>query len=311
MYFINKHSPKEFMKGIDFLREAVEKDPANPFAYAGLATGYAQMGHGPDPESRYKELAKAAALRAISLDSTLPDPYVVLAMIKGYYDYKWDEAISLFEKANSMNNSIAMSHFHYAWHLAVLGRYEEALKEHLIAKQLAPLELIYTADLGSLYYWMNKPDNAIREAELALEQDQNFAWAWWLLGNAYNQKKRFNKAIEAHKKAVTLDLGWEWALGNTYAMAGETEKAKIIIDKLESGEIMPRIALGLTFINISLGDMDEAYKWVNLANDDPWVAALATWPGLEQFRQDPRFNQFLIDKNLHEVKPYLETIKNQ
>lgn len=310
MYYINKHSQNEFMKGMGFLQQAVEEDPANPWAYAGLATGYAQMGHGPEPEARYKDLAKAAALRAMSLDSTIPDPYVVLAMIKGYYEYDWDEALSLFKKANEMNNSIALSHFQYAWNLAVLGRYDEALKENLIAKKLAPLDLIYTADLGSLYYWMHRSDDAIKEATLALEQNKDFAWAWWVLGNAYEQKGLFDKAIEAHQKAVGLDPSWSWALGKTYAMAGEMEKAKDILNELKSEEIMPRTALGIAFIDISLGDIDEAYKYVDLANDDPWVAALATWPGLERFRQDPRFNQFLIDKNLYKVKPYVETIKN-
>lgn len=311
MYFINKHSTKEFMKGMEFLKEAVEKDPANALAYAGLATGYAQMGHGPDPEARFKALAKAAASRAISLDSTIPEPYVVLGMIKGYYEFEWDEALRLFRKANKMNNSIAMSHFQYAWHLAILGRYEEALKEHLLAKQLAPLELIYTADLGSLYYWMNRSDDAINEEKQALKQDNNFVWAWWVLGEAYAQKGMLDKAIEAHKKAVSLDSVWKWTLGNTYALAGETKKANEILNELKLGEIMPRTALGITFINISLENMDEAYKWVELAKGDPWVAALGTWPGLEKFRQDPRFKQFLIDKNLPPVKPYLETVNGQ
>lgn len=298
MYYINKHSLEESKKGIEFLLEAVEEDPANPWAYSGLAIGYAQMGHGPDPEARYKDLAKDAALRAMSLDSTIPGPYVVLAMIKGYYEYEWDEAINLFKKANEMNNSIALSHFQYAWNLAVLGRYDEALKEHLLAKQLAPLELIYTADLGSLYYWMHRSDDAIKEATLALELNKDFAWAWWVLGNAYGQKGEFDMAIEAHQKAVDLDRSWSWALGNTYAMAGKIEKAKGILNELKSEEMMPRTALGIGLINISLGDIDEAYKYVNLANDDPWVAALGTWPGLERFREDPRFQQFLIDKNL-------------
>ena len=311
MYFINKHSPNEFDKGMDYLQEAVEKDPANPLAYGGLAIGYAQMGHGPDPESRYKELAKAAALRAISLDSTIPEPYMVLAMIKGYYEYDWEESERLFKKANSMNNSIAMSHFHYAWHLVILGRYEEAVKEHLLAKQLDPLTPIYTADMGSLYYWLNRPDDAINEIRQALELDKNFDWAWWVLGEAYAQKELFDKAIEAHETAVGLDSTWLWALGNTYAMAGKTEKARGILNELELGVTMPRTALGMAFINISLGDIDSAYKWVELAKDDPWVAALGTWPGLERFRKDPRFKQFLTDKNLPLVKPYIETIKSQ
>ena len=203
------------------------------------------------------------------------------------------------------------SHFHYAWLLVILGRYKEDVKEHLLAKQLDPLTPIYTADMGSLYYWMNRPDDALNEVKQALELDENFDHAWWALGNVYNQKGMFDKAIEAHKRAISLDSSWKWALGNTYALAGETEKAEEVLNELKAGEISPRVAVGIIFINISLGNVDEAYEWLKFASDDPWIAALATWPGLELFRMDPRFKQFLIDKNLPKVKPYLELIKDQ
>jgi TolB-like protein len=46
MYFLKQYTPDSIEKGLPYLHQAVELDPANARAYAGLALGYNTIGHG-------------------------------------------------------------------------------------------------------------------------------------------------------------------------------------------------------------------------------------------------------------------------
>jgi TolB-like protein len=47
MHHLRKGTPEGFQKGMAYLNEAVDIDPADPLAYAGLASGYVTLGHTP------------------------------------------------------------------------------------------------------------------------------------------------------------------------------------------------------------------------------------------------------------------------
>ena len=72
MFHLNKSTPEGLQKGMAYLHEAVEKDPADPLAYAGLALGYIEIAHGADPTEDALQRAKAAAGTALKLDSSWP-----------------------------------------------------------------------------------------------------------------------------------------------------------------------------------------------------------------------------------------------
>lgn len=302
MYFLNKSTPEEFQKGLGYLHQAIEKDPADPHAYVGLAEGYAMLGHGPNPANTYWQRGKAAALKAIELDSTLARAYTALATISLYYEGDYEGAERAFLKANGINPNIAVNHFHYAWYHVLFGQMNKALVEQKLAKELDPLTPIFTADLGSLYYWMGMDDEAIVELKEALELDGGFGHAWWMLGNVYLRKGWADQAIAAHIRAVEINPVWNWALANTYVLSGNEDKASSIITEIKDAKtITPRVAFGLVQINVSLGDIDEAFYWLEYGTPDVWIPFIRTWPGFELLREDPRFTTFLQAKNLPAV----------
>ncbi|MDH3708770.1 MAG: helix-turn-helix domain-containing protein, partial [Cyclobacteriaceae bacterium] len=193
IYFLNKSTPADFQKGLDFLHQAIENDPANAYSYAGLAEGYIALLHGPNPSITYWQRAKAAAARAIELDSTLAKAHAVLAMIKLYHENDWEGAEQAFIKASNLNPDLAINHFHYAWYKIIFGQREEALKEQKLAKELDPLTPIYTADLGSMYYWLGQYDEAKFALDEALELDSAFGHSWWMMGNVLAQQGKFDQ----------------------------------------------------------------------------------------------------------------------
>ena len=97
-YNLYQLTPEGIKKGLEYLHEAVRIDPAEPFAYAGLALGYLDIAHGPfDPGDAYIK-AESAALQAIKLDSTIAEIHLALAEICMYSSWKFNEAEKHFKR---------------------------------------------------------------------------------------------------------------------------------------------------------------------------------------------------------------------
>ncbi|HEX6999299.1 MAG TPA: tetratricopeptide repeat protein [Gammaproteobacteria bacterium] len=164
MYYLNRSRPEDVETGLRLLHEAVNRDPADPLAYAGLARGYATVSHGANPAPDAWQRAQAAALRALALDPELPEACAALADVKLYYEWDLPGAERAFQRALELNPGLAMSHYHYAWYLALIGRLDEAIAEHTRARDLDPLTPLHSAWLGSLYLYRGDYDLALEAA---------------------------------------------------------------------------------------------------------------------------------------------------
>jgi len=301
MFHLNKFTPEGTEKGLDYLRQAIEKDPADPLAYAGLARGYSIVGHGPAPSPEALPRAKAAALKALELDETLAEAHAVLAEVKLYYDWDWAGAEQGFQHALELNANLATAHAHYAWYLVLLGRLDEALTEMKRAQELDPLAPIYSAWLGQQYWYAGQYDEAIDEARKSLELDSDFAVGLYALGSIYAAKGMYEEAIVAHQKAGAVDPDLGWLLGHTYAMAGRRDEALNVLAELGE-EYQQRNAWGVAEIYAALGEKDEALRWLEAAYEyrHNWIPWMGRNPNYEPLRDDPRFGDLLRRMNLPE-----------
>ena len=68
MHYMNQGDKESFKAGLEFLHEAIDKDPGDPFAYAALALGYATQGHGQVNAEEAFNRAVSAAKKAIKID---------------------------------------------------------------------------------------------------------------------------------------------------------------------------------------------------------------------------------------------------
>ncbi|MEE9279641.1 MAG: tetratricopeptide repeat protein [Myxococcota bacterium] len=262
MYYLNKSTPEEFQQGLAYLHEAVEKNPGDPLAYAGLALGYATLGHGPAPPLDAWPKAQAAALRALKLDDTLAEAHLALGDAKLYYEWDWAGAEQSLRRALELDPSLAMAHYHYAWHHALFGRLDEAIVEHKRAQELDPLTPLYTAWLGGLYWYGGQYEEAIAEAEKSLQLDPGFGQGLFVLGAAYAESGMYAEAIAAHQAAAAANPAWRFGLGRSYAMAGRTDEARQILADLSGEEPTPWGAWGLAVLNTALGEKNEAFRWL-------------------------------------------------
>jgi len=294
MFLLNQTTPDAFKKGMEYLHQAVEEDPADALAYAGLANGYVTLAHGPDPSRDSLFRAKAAATTAIELDPTLPQAVFALGVIKGYHDWDWIEGERDLRRAIELNPSFAMAHYHLAWFLALQGQMQEAIAEHIKARDADPLNPLHTAWLGELYRMDKQYDKAITEVHKAMELNPGFPVSQHVLSFIYADQGKWDQAVEAMRQASKADPEWHWILGAMCAAAGRTAEARGILAELEAQPVDPWGALWRAVINAALGEKEAAFKWANHEPHHPWIAAMALkeWEIFtKQVVGDPRFEE--------------------
>ncbi len=85
-FYNNKWTKEGFERGIEYFNQALQKEPRNARAYAGLAVAYGGLGVYGDITGYPR--GKAASLKALQIDDTLAEAHNTLAWAKFTYD--WD-----------------------------------------------------------------------------------------------------------------------------------------------------------------------------------------------------------------------------
>ncbi len=303
MFYVDQETPEGIEKGLAFLREAIEKDPAHALPYAGLAIAYNTIGHGPSPPPDAFVRAKAAALRALELDDTLAEAHAAIAMIELYggTDWDWEGAGQAFQRALEFNSSLGRIQINYGWYHILYGRFDEAIEAMKRAKEVDPLHPLFPAYLGWVYWSLGRYEEAMDEVRKSLELNPDYVVAFYVQGVIYSSKGMYEEAIEAHRKAAEINPDWKWGLGHTYALAGRRDEALEVAAELES-QPQAWYTWGLAEIYAALGEKDKAFRWLEEAYTQrhsylPWL----NWnPNYAPLFDDPRFDDIARRMNLPE-----------
>ena len=299
MFYVSQNNPESFEKGMRYLHQAVEIDPAEPLAYAGLAQGYVTLGHGGAEQADAYPRAKAAAEQALKLDPEMAEAVGTLADVALYYEWDWAKAEELFRRALALNPSLAMTHYHNAWYLVIFDRLDEAIAEHKLARDLDPLRALNTGWLGDLYNYAGRSDEAIVEAKKAIELNPNFWPSYKILSRAYSRKGMHQEAIAAAMRLIELEpLRGYPLLALAYLAAGEREQALTIVPKMggtsRGFNLVGQVYLALGDKDKALQELEDAYK----AHEStvPWVRARGY--GWDSMFDNQRFQDLLRRMNL-------------
>jgi TolB-like protein/DNA-binding winged helix-turn-helix (wHTH) protein/Flp pilus assembly protein TadD len=299
-YFWNKRTADGLKVGLAYFNQAVEEDPSYAQAYSGLADTYALLGDWQyavmTPAQAYPK-AKAAALKAVELDKTLGEAHNSLAFVLDGFDWDLDSGGKEFRRAIELNPGYATAHHWYAWHLGLLGRYDEAIAEMRKAESLDPLSLIINADLAELLVIAHSYDESMRQSRKTIEMDPNFAMAHNQLGQAYLQQHVYEQAVVELQKAVQLSARSPTCIANlarAYALSGRRKEAvKLLSDLKTSSTPGFSHASEIASIYVSLGDKDEAMNWLEKGYAERFNPGVLIRPGFDPLRSDPRFRDLV------------------
>ena len=299
-YFFNRAVDKaDYRKASGYFQQAIEADPTYAAAYAELAICYAALGYlGLEPPEAVFPQARAAAVRALELDSLLGEAHVALGHVESFFGWNFTAAEQELRRGLELNPRYANAYLSYMTLLVAQNRSEEAIAVMKRAQEVEPLSLIMLAAAARPYYNARRYDEAIAQSQKALEIDPNFGRAHYWLGLSYEQLSRPADAIrELEQLSARAPMSLYLAsLGHAYAVGGQRGNAERVLRDLQARSDTSYVSpFDFATLYAGLGDRPRALEWLEkaYARRVPYLVFLAVDPQFDAFRADPRFRDLV------------------
>jgi TolB-like protein/Tfp pilus assembly protein PilF len=204
-FFWNKRTGDDLRKSIDYLKQAIAKDPNYALAYAALADSYGILRFygGASPDESIVP-AGAAAKKALELDDSLAEAHASLGLI-ATEELDIHRGVSELERAVQLKPNYATAHHWLSLALTTLGESDRAIAELKRALELDPLSMVINADLSIGYIYARRYGEAEAQARKTLEIDPRSFLAHYYLGMALQLQGHLKEAIPEFQKAVDLN----------------------------------------------------------------------------------------------------------
>lgn len=295
-FCVAKYTPEGCFTGIRLLEQALAAEPDYPSAYVMLASAYVilcHFGHLPPKEGMPK--AKAAALRALELDSTMAEAHTGLARVLYTYDWDWTGAEQEFRRALELDSNSSEALHYYGYFLWGMARYEEALAKLNRAVELDPLSVLLTMDVVWPLIGLGRYQAAAEQAEKLIAFEPSFWGGYWdralpkmaamMRSESMGEKEMAlaREAIADLQKALALGGGAIMLghLAGTMAFLGRTTEAEGYLAELAA---QPHVTpYHWILVYTGMGDQARLTEWWHKAIDyrDPalavWKAIADTW----------------------------------
>jgi serine/threonine-protein kinase len=303
-YRIGKVTPTEIHAGMDALRKAIDLDPTFALAHAALAEAYRRLPISSDVDPREAfPLAKAAAQRALEIDSELAEAHSVLGWVAFWYEWNWPAAETEFRRAIELNPSVAEAHLGYAHLLSNTGRNDEAVEQGRLARELDPLSPLVNTITAGFLASDHRGDEARMLLKRALDIDPGFWVAHLVRGGVALGAGNYAVAIAEFTLAKDNSGGSMQAvsmLGYALAKSGDSEGSRRILDEaLRETNTRYIPASSIATLYLGLGDVDNALAWLERAQveRDVRMTFLKVDHRWDPLRGQPRFDALV--RSLH------------
>ncbi len=312
-YFWNARGAENLRRAVSYFNEAIAADPNFGRAYAALAIAYGLLPEYTDsPPPRALELARTAAQRALSIDSTLAEAHTALG-IAARDNWEWAKAVSAYRTAIALEPRYPTAHQWYGELLYETGQMDSSLAQIRTANELDPLAPITFAALGYALTLARRYDEAIAELRKGIELAPSLGIHRSLIAFAYLGRGDAQNAVKEMETAVTFDP--ELALRRSqlayvYAATGQRDKAQAIVSSLEhpqQDQYISPAALAIAYTG--LGERDKALTALERAVDSHDISLLTGATPLmdktfDPLRGDARFAKILARMNLSQFQTH-------
>ena len=310
LYLLGRHSLLRWtgdgvLQGLNYLEQAVARDPGYALAYAAIAHAYTEVGLGIAGELSAREAyerARAAVTRALELDPGLAEAHAMLGFLKFVGDYDWKGAEAEFRRAIELNPNSGDAYDTYGLMLSALGRFDEALAAQRRAHELDPLS--HRHDAATTLMRAGRYDEALRLAARIIELEPEFALAYATQGWAYLLKGMPDEGLASLERASALSPEstlFLAQLGQAYGRVGRTREARDVLGRLE--ELSRRRYVSpyhLAYVHAGLGEDELAMDWLERAYEERAGGVYGVKGSFlfASLRDHPRFKTLLEKMNL-------------
>ncbi len=297
-FYWNRRSPDAVKKALEYMNQAIAKDPSYALAYAGLADCYVILGdRGVIPGEEAYTKVMSAAQRALELDATLAEPHAAMAQLREDHDFNWAGAEAEFKRAIELNPNYATGHQWYGLLLEDVGRLEEARQQIETARGLDPLSLIIQVNVGELYYTMHQFDRAVEEFRKVWEMDPNFPRGHFILADVYLRKRMYQEAAAEVQKGLLLDNEpeaaalYEGVADEASYHRAVSRQIALLRERAKTRYVSP---MTMAELYVLLGDKEQAIASLEKAYQEhaSGLRYLKT-ASYDSLRSDPRFQDLL------------------
>lgn len=192
----------------NYLQKAIAIDPEFAEAYVALALVHNLQYYNSNlPLDEMRTKVMPLIERALTLDNSLSDAFVVLASLRELNDdLKGSE--DAFTQALKLNPNNALARHWYGIFLTDRGRLQEGLEQHLKAQKIDPLSPIISVTVAQDFTYLGDFEKALEEYQRTLEIKPDFVPAYAHMAALYGRsKKRPDEAVRWLRKAWEMDPG--------------------------------------------------------------------------------------------------------
>jgi non-specific serine/threonine protein kinase len=304
-FYWAKRIPDNTKRALDCYQHALDKDPNYALAYSGVADCYALLGFNPygtmKPSDAYPR-AKAAAQKALTLDESLGDAYASLGLCSFFYDWDWAASERAFRRSLELAPDSLGARLWYPWLLSAVGRPEEAIREAQRAVDIDPLSVNAATSLAQVLYFSRRYDEASRALARALEIDPNYPTAVLFVGLIHAAKNEVVEGIPFFEKAASIFPHPHWIAckGWIYGRAGRRDDALRLLDELTDlsrrSYVSPQ---SFAWVYLGLGDLEPYRRMMQASFEERnGFMTLLHAPWNDSVRSDPFFQELVRKRGL-------------
>jgi TolB-like protein/DNA-binding winged helix-turn-helix (wHTH) protein/Tfp pilus assembly protein PilF len=263
-YYLTKTTGRDFQRALEYFQQSTELDANFALAYASLGETYNALNTGYLAPVEAGPRAKAAAMKALELDESLPLAHSVLARVRLIYDWNWPGAEQEFLRSLELNSNLPDAHLGYAEYLATVGRFQESIEHIHTAFALDPLSANARFQaIGTSLYVSRRYEETLEECRKARELPPDFTEPFETAAFVYVRLGRFQEAAQA-AKAARIDNPPDVAqVAQVYAESGNKEEARKLLQQLlvaaQKGFVC---GYNVATVYASLGETDKAFYWL-------------------------------------------------
>ncbi|MDH3243074.1 MAG: tetratricopeptide repeat protein [Saprospiraceae bacterium] len=297
--YLYKGSLQEYQnKAEQYFRQAIQEDSGLVVAYAGLTEALMfGAGFGYKSTAEALENARPFAEKAYQMDPSLAKTNQVMGTIY-LFSGNFIQAEEKLKQAIEIDPSHELSYAYLAFIYRAMERFDLALDHMNMAIRLHPFSPPLKYNYFKVFIEAGRIEEAIAVIDSFLLDYPTSNILLFGKGLALTLQGAYDEAIETFLSRPVETKAFNWVLGYTYGLKGDTVKAREVLDylleKAEKTYISPS---QIACVYLGLGDMEKVYEWFE--KEDSIYFKL--FPMFRELRYDPRLkNAFAF------MQPFLD-----
>jgi serine/threonine-protein kinase len=281
-------------KAQGLFQQAIAADSTYAAAYAGLALVYIRRGRTTSdpgmPVPKLYALADDVASKAVALDGALPEAHYALGRVREAR-LQIRSAETEIRRAIALDPTRSIYHRSLAYVLAWNGRVEDELAEARRSLETDPLSPYAQAEVAGGLFGIGRYDESLAQLERLAAIKPPLQGVAFIAAQCYAKKQMWPEAIAALRPmAEAGDPMFVGLLGYMLARAGQPEEARrILADRLARREQTGVGAFQVAMVYTGLGDLDNAFAWLDKSVDDLSISSMIMGPTFDELHGDSRF----------------------